>query len=332
MTSMFGIKNIFSNPKPIELIEGVLSVSNSIDRIVCDFFGGSGTTAHAVINLNREDKGKRKYILVEMGDHFDTVLKPRIEKVVYSAEWKDGKPQKPETGVSHAFKYLRIESYEDALNNLDVKSERGAAFAGVKDYFLRYMLDVETKGSASLLSLDAFRDPFAYRLVVKKPGGEEREERTVDLVETFDWLIGLRVKAMGETRAYTADFERAPDPELPADAHTRLTIKGSLKADADGPWRFKTVEGWMPRNRFAPNDGAKDRVLVVWRTLTDDREKDNAVLDAFLQRHDVNALDGEYDVIYVNGDNNVPCLRKANDTWKVRLIEEDFRQRMWEGA
>ena len=72
-------------------------------------------------------------------------------------------------------------------------------------------------------------------------------------------------------------------------------------------------------------------MLIVWRTLTGDTEQDNAVLNAFLQREDVNALDGEYDVIYVNGSNNVPNLRKDADTWKVRLIEEDFSARMWEG-
>lgn len=73
-------------------------------------------------------------------------------------------------------------------------------------------------------------------------------------------------------------------------------------------------------------------MLVVWRTLTGDTEKDNAVLNAFLQRKDFNALNGEYDVIYVNGSNNVPNLRKDSDTWKVRLIEEEFRARMWEGV
>ena len=66
--------------------------------------------------------------------------------------------------------------------------------------------------------------------------------------------------------------------------------------------------------------------------MTGDTEKDNAVLNAFLQGEDINALDGEYDVIYVNGSNNVPNLRKDSDTWKVRLIEEEFRARMWEGA
>lgn len=326
--------NPFTFPKSIYNVKDCIAIGTgtTVCATILDYFAGSGTTAHAVIDLNRQDGGKRKYILIEMGDHFDTVLKPRIEKVVYSPEWKDGKPTAPARGISHCFKYLRLESYEDALNNLEVDGAKGAAFAGISDYFLKYMLQVETAGSASLLNVESFRDPFAYRLVVKKPASEEREVRTVDLVETFNYLIGLRVKHTSETRAYAAAFERKADPELPEDAHTKLTLAGRLRLAADGAWKFRTVEGWCPRNRFTPNDGAKERVLVVWRTLTGDLEKDNAVLNAFLEREAVNALDGEYDVIYVNGSNNVPNLRKESDTWKVRLIEEDFRARMWEGA
>ena len=66
-------------------------------------------------------KGKHKYILVEQGEYFDTVLKPRIQKVVYSADWKDGKATAPQTGISHAFKVLKLESYEDTLNNLQLR-------------------------------------------------------------------------------------------------------------------------------------------------------------------------------------------------------------------
>ena len=82
-----------------------------------DYFAGSGTTGHAVVNLNREDGGKRKYIMVEMGNYFDDVTRPRMQKVVYSKDWKDGKPTSRD-GISHAFKYIRLESYEDTLNNL----------------------------------------------------------------------------------------------------------------------------------------------------------------------------------------------------------------------
>jgi len=80
----------------------------TVNEKILDYFAGSGTTAHATISLNREDDGKRKYILVEMGEYFESVLKPRIMKVVYSKDWKDGKPVSRE-GVSHMFKYMRLD-------------------------------------------------------------------------------------------------------------------------------------------------------------------------------------------------------------------------------
>ena len=93
-------------------------------RLVLDYFAGSGTTGHAVINLNREDGGRRKFILVELGDYFDTVLLPRIKKVTFTPEWKDGKPKRlatPEEAERspRIMKVVRLESYEDALNNLE---------------------------------------------------------------------------------------------------------------------------------------------------------------------------------------------------------------------
>ena len=64
---------------------------------------------------------KDKYIIVEMGTYFNTVTKPRIEKVTYSDNWKNGKPQ-DKVGVSQIIKYQVLESYEDTLNNLYLKS------------------------------------------------------------------------------------------------------------------------------------------------------------------------------------------------------------------
>ncbi len=90
--NLFGNQNTFNNPKPTELIRGIVQTSGYDVNIVMDYFAGSGTTGHAVINLNREDDGVRKYILVEIGHHFESVLLPRIKKVIYSKDWKEGKP------------------------------------------------------------------------------------------------------------------------------------------------------------------------------------------------------------------------------------------------
>ena len=59
------------------------------------------------MNLNRADEGHPKYILVEMGEHFYTVILPRIKKVAFNSKWKDGQPvfEKGETGMSHFVRY-----------------------------------------------------------------------------------------------------------------------------------------------------------------------------------------------------------------------------------
>ena len=228
-------------PKSIHTVmDSVFAISDG-DATVLDYFAGSGTTGHAVVNLNREHGGRRRYVLVEMGRHFDAVILPRMKKVVYSSDWKDGKPVSRQ-GVSHVFKCVRLESYEDSMDSLEVappSNERAALLAGngdlAEDYRLRYALGVETSGSACLLGRE-FRNAFAYALSVVRDG--VRRDVQVDLPETFNWLIGLRV----ESRRWLDGV---------------LAITG---ADADGRrclilWRNleevdnAALEAWFDRNR-----------------------------------------------------------------------------------
>ena len=217
LKDMFGEKP-FDTPKPTSLYEWFLSLHDNEDGWVIDFTGGSGTTGHAVINLNRDQDARKKYILVETGTFFDTVLLPRIKMAIYSSEWKDRKPVSRE-GSSQMFKYMRLESYEDTLNNLDTRrsqaqaslldaAEAGGADSLKEEYLLRYMLDVETRGSRSLLNVAAFIDPTAYRLKVKVPGSDESREVNVDLLETFNYLIGLTVKHIAVPQTFQAAFTR----------------------------------------------------------------------------------------------------------------------------
>ena len=171
LKQMFTEYNVFSYPKSVYAVEDCLRVAGAGDgeSLTLDYFAGSGTTGHAVINLNREDGGQRKYILVEMGEYFDTVLKPRVLKAVYSKDWRDGKPVSRE-GVSQLIKVIRLESYEDVLNNLEVRrTEQQQSLLNAHDglreeYMLRYWLDVETHGSASLLDIERLDDPWSYTL------------------------------------------------------------------------------------------------------------------------------------------------------------------------
>lgn len=191
-------KKMLNFPKPVNLIKFLVSLiaQNKAD-IILDFFAGSGTTGHAVINLNREDNGKRKYILVEMGEYFDSVTKPRIQKVIYSDSYKDGKPT-TQNGISQIFKYFKLESYEDTLNNLKftkTKEQKNLLDNNPEvkeDYLLNYSLHVESQ--KSLLNIESFKTPFDYKLRIATSSVGETKETNIDLVETFNYLLGLKVE------------------------------------------------------------------------------------------------------------------------------------------
>jgi len=255
----------FGFPKPILLVQKAAQVGAGNGDFILDFFAGSGTTGHAVVALNREDGGKRKSILVEMGDYFDTVLRPRIQKVVYSADWRDGKPTTRDTGVSHCFKYIRLESYEDALNNLALE-DRSADLLGLPeqvwdDYLLHYSLDVESR--ASLLNLARFENPFACTLKIYNRATGEAEPRPIDLPETFNYLLGLRVRTM-----QMRDGFLVIEGENPA-AETVLVIWRNVK-EKDNAALEAFVTGTL---RINPADTEYAAVYVNGDTTLDDPHK-----------------------------------------------------------
>jgi len=198
LKKIFGEQEVFSYPKSIYAEEDCLTVAGSTPyTTTLDYFAGSGTTGHAVINLNRADNGQRKYILVEMGTYFDTVTKPRIQKVIYSEDWNNGKPVSRK-GSSHCFKYMRLEQYEDTLNNLVVSQNVLDATGEFYDGFLLgYMLDLETRDS--LFNLKWFDNPFDMKLRITR--NNEMKEESIDLVETFNYLIGLYVEQIAYPKA-----------------------------------------------------------------------------------------------------------------------------------
>ncbi len=281
----------FSYPKSLHLVQDSIKYWIDEESTIIDFFAGSGTTAHAVINLNREDGGNRKYILVETNEYFDSVTLPRIKKVVYSKEWKDGKPTKRE-GSSHVLKYFALESYEDAMNNLELRrtkeQEQGLLeFTNEfrEDYLLNYMLDFEANGSQSLLNLDNFAAPFDYRMKIAVNGVGETQETAVDLVETFNYLIGLHVQKMQQI---------------------------------DG---FRIVHGTTRKG---------ERCLILWRTTKElNQELADKRLNDFLEK--ANFDFSEIDTLYINGDAAIPIgnVRQETDTWQIKLIEAEFLQQMF---
>lgn len=258
------------------------AASDQPSDLILDYFAGSGTTGHAVINLNREDNGRRKFILVEMGEYFDTVLLPRIKKVTYAPEWKDGKPLRTATPEEiecspRIIKCIRLESYEDALNNIEFG--RGTQLTledGYVDYLLRYMLRWETKGSGTLLNIEKLASPFSYVLRIYADG--ETRAITVDIPETFNYLLGLNVRSR---RTYD-----------------------------DGGRRYLVYRGGI--------SGILGRtVAVIWRKTAGWQEEDFIQDRTFVEKRDLAA---GADAVYVNGDSLIPDAKPVERLFRDRMF------------
>ena len=284
LAGIMGEHNPFSYPKSIHTVgDAVFAAGVNEDAYCCDFFAGSGTTGHAVINLNREDGGQRKFILVEMGDHFDTVLLPRIKKVTFAPEWKDGKPKRMATPEEaerspRIVKYIRLESYEDALNNIEIDDHAGQAAMrfGFDDYLLKYMLNWETKRSETLLNVEKLVSPFSYLLNVHADG--QTRARVADVPETFNYLLGLNVRTR---RVYDDDGRRY------------LVFQGETR---ENPGQV---------------------VAVIWRETAGWRQADYERDRQFVEE---NRLVEGVDVLYVNGDSFIPNAKALEPLFKSRMF------------
>ncbi len=331
-------KNVFSYPKSVHTVSECIQVATRAhttgSNIVLDYFAGSGTTGQATIHLNREDGQRRKFVLVEMGDHFDTVLLPRLKKIVFSPAWKNGKPLRWATSVEaerspRIMQVVRLESFEDTLANLKIPSvekqlstlnqpETQTPGGFKEQYFLRYLLDLQSRGSPSLLNVRTFADPTAYSFKEKRPGSDESCEVSVDLPDTFNRLLGLSVRRISVPQSYDARFQR--------DVEGRLCLEDALRETAAGKWWFRYVLGTMPDGR---------EVLVVWRKRPGGDapigvEQDNLVLDTWFDQEGFTTEQGSrLHIVYVNGSCNLELLRPPSSVWRVRLTESEFHRLMF---
>jgi len=302
----------FTYPKSIYTVKDCIeaAMNSKTSGVIMDFFAGSGTTGQAVISLNQGDRDYR-YVLVEMGSYFVDATLPRVKKAAYLCDetgWKDGKPQQRNSGVSQIIKYMRLESYEDALSNIELSDDGGVMASLLGDeYLIHYMVDLESRGS--LLNVEAFSNPFAYTMKITEKN--ECKERSIDLCETFNYLIGLTVASQSAISYYLSKPAEAPAYEGAVD----------LVSDLNGQYAFRQIEGTLPDGR---------RALVIWRTVTEDMIASNAALDAYFTTYRKNAQDRKYDVIFVNGDSNLENLRRSNEGWTVQMTEIEFKKRMFE--
>lgn len=274
----------FTYNHPVSLYTTLFDAGLEEKGLVLDYFAGSGTTGHAVINLNREDGGQRKFILVEMAHYFDTVLLPRIKKVTFAPEWRDGKPRRMATlkeakRSPRIMKIIRLESYEDTLNNItfdELSSEQALQF---EDYLLQYMLQWETRKSETMLNVEKLNKPFSYQLHIHsaedQAGGETKVKR-VDIPETFAYLLGLSI----EKRQVHSDGDR------------RYLIHRGITRDGR-----KTAVIWRETEGWTESDYGRDKSFVF----------------------DTGLIDGVDDV-YVNGDSLIPAARALETIFKERMF------------
>lgn len=299
LISMLGEKR-FDFPKSINLVKRCIEITtqNKKTPLVIDYFAGSGTTAHAVIELNHVSKEKdrtTKFVVVEQGQYFETVTKPRIIKAAFSSEWKNGKATAIRTDFPFFAKVLRLESYEDTLNNISLhKNNTNADLFSMldpevhNDYLIKYMLEEESK--ESLLNTENFRKPFSSEMDITTDSAGATERKNIDLVETFNYLIGLHVKSV------ESNIERG----------------------------YVRIEGTLPTGELA---------LILWR---DCDKIDYQELTQYANHFKLYAKDRTFDVIYINGDHNLPTVFSIDGddsevvrTLKLRQIEPEFLSLMF---
>jgi len=290
-------EDVFNTVKPPDLIKKVVKISCTNGSIVLDFFAGSGTTAQAVIDLNRERVESlpgaplQQYYLVEMGEYFETLVMPRVKKSIYAKSWNFGQPKKRDTGLSHCFKYLRLESYEDALANIAFDhNETAQRQLNFDEYVIHYMLAFETGGSETLLDTEKLVAPFDYKLEIRD--GEDVTFKKVDLPETFNFLIGLRVR----TRK----------------VHYREVKKGRKKEKR----KYLVLRG-----RTNPHaTGGEREVVVIWRTTEGWKKEDFTADREFVEELE---LTKDADEVFVNDDSFIREAKSLDPVFKRKMFNED---------
>ena len=281
----------FSTENSEILLKRVIESTSNEGDLVMDFFLGSGTTTAVAHKL------KRKWVGVEMGEHFWNIVLPRMKNVLaYDksgiSKEKDVKDKYNPKSTGGFFKYQILEQYEDALDNIELEPNETAQSLFKDEYLLKYFLDYETRESPYLLNIDMLRAPFSYKLKVNLEEVGKPEEMVVDIPETFNYLLGLKVKRI-KTR--------------------NLSVCGHAQAGNGRKYLFILGE----------KEG-KD-IAVVWRDYDDklsdeDFKKDKEYIIKELKPWQPH-------IVYINGQ-SVLTSKLGDHIVEIRYIEPEFKKLM----
>ena len=201
---------------------------------------------------------------------------PRLKKIAFSPEWKQGVATRSATAEEaergpRIIKYFRLESYEDALNNIEFEPETQEGLFGMEDYMLRYMLRWETRRSATFLNVAALERPFDYKLRLN--GNADGEDVAVDVPETFNYLLGLAVRTR---RVYDDDGRRY------------LVYTGRTRDGRETVVIWRNTKGWKLEDRERDRDFVAEHQLTagaddIWMN-GDSMVEDAKPLDALFKK------------------------------------------------
>lgn len=181
--------NLFDTPKPSKLIMQIIELSCDKNDIILDSFAGSGTTAHAVLNMNKADGGNRKFILIEMEDYADTITAERVKRVIKGY----GEDKKKVEGVGGDFSYYELGKpiFKDNLLNPAVSADKIREYV----YYMETKKPLENPIDMDEPYFMAIHDNTAYYFFYEKD-----EETVLDLES-----LNMNVKQKAESYVIYAD-------------------------------------------------------------------------------------------------------------------------------
>ncbi|MEM4625769.1 MAG: site-specific DNA-methyltransferase, partial [Candidatus Pacearchaeota archaeon] len=256
-TNFNGIK--FPTENSEILLKYILLSTSLKGDFILDFFLGSGTT------ISTAQKLGRRWIGIEMGEHFWTVVLPRMKKVVaYDktgiSKEKDVQEIYNEKTAGGFFKYQILEQYEDTLDNLELEENKELSELFKDEFLIKYFLDFETRNSPYFLNIKQLSNPFNYKLKVNLTEVGEPQEKIIDIPETFNYLLGINVKKI------------------------KFRLNGR-------------------KYQFILGDKEGQNVVIVWRDYSDDwNEKDYLQDKDFIMKE---IEEWQPTIIYVNGQSTL---------------------------
>lgn len=190
LNNIMGESNLFDNPKNIKMIEYLIQLVNKPNPLVLDSFAGSGTTAHAVLNLNKQDGGRRKFILIEMEDYSNHVTSERVKRVINGF----GSSNKKVVGTGGTFNYyeLGLPLFDENENlNEEVRIDEIREYIWYSETRSAF---VELNSSYDSEYLLGSKDRTVYYFVYDKNG-----------LTTLDYDLLSTIKTKGEQYVIYAD-------------------------------------------------------------------------------------------------------------------------------